>query len=509
MEGLIKQVHIAIDIGASTGRLIAGWIDDGQLFTEEIHRFVTEDVFVIHDRVRDVYRYYEEIIHGIRQYAKNNQVQIVSIGVDAFGSDFGLTDKAGNLLMMPKSYRGLTFDDDIYQLADRCMEPWNIYEYNGNQCMLSDTLHQLVRLKENGDCRLGQGCRILFVADIFHYLLCGNRGVEHSLASYSRLWNQKTDKWEDSIFGAFGLPLTLQSDVVRCTETLGYVHRETADDMGLPYCPKVIAPASHDTACAAFAVPDDGNDWMFISSGSWSLIGMETEAPVISREGWEFNASNSSMPLRTNMFKKIVTGMWIVQMCQKRWEAYTFDDIVCLASRVQENNLYIDPDHIDFYRPSDMPLAISRNIEKRYGIKINPNQPGMIARIVFESLALKYCLTVRKLIHCSKKEIKKVYVLGGGSKNALLNQYTANALGLPVLTGVTEASSVGDLLCQLYGQGLLKNRREVKDILKRTYPVTTYRPENRETWKEKFEDFMRDAYEPLNVCSGRKFWKDS
>lgn len=144
-----------------------GWINDGQLCTEEIHRFVTEDVFVIQDRIRDVYRYFEEIIQGIKQYTKQNQVQIISIGVDAFGSDFGLIDKDGNLLLLPKSYRGLTFDDDIFQLADGCMEPWEIYQYNGNQCMLSDTLHQLVRLKEKGDCRLRDGCQILFVADIF------------------------------------------------------------------------------------------------------------------------------------------------------------------------------------------------------------------------------------------------------------------------------------------------------------------------------------------------------
>lgn len=508
MDDLKRQVHIAVDIGASTGRLIVGWINDGQLCTEEIHRFVTEDVFVIQDRIRDVYRYFEEIIQGIKQYTKQNQVQIISIGVDAFGSDFGLIDKDGNLLLLPKSYRGLTFDDDIFQLADGCMEPWEIYQYNGNQCMLSDTLHQLVRLKEKGDCRLRDGCQILFVADIFHYLLCGNRGVEHSLSSYSRLWNQKTNGWENAIFKAFDLPLTLQSNVIQCTETLGYVHAQTAADMELSYCPKVIAPCSHDTACAAFAVPDDGDDWMFISSGTWSLIGMETRNPVISREGWEFNASNSSMPLHSNMFKKIVTGMWIVQMCHKRWETYTFDDIVRLATQAKETNFYIDPDHIDFYRPSDMPLAISRNIESRYGIKINPYLPGPIAKIVFESLALKYCLTIRRLILLSGKNIKKVYVLGGGSKNALLNQYTANALGLPVLTGVTEASSVGNLLCQLYGEGLLKSRKDVKDILKRTYPLTTYMPEDTGKWKEKFEDFMRDAYEPLNVCSGRKFWKE-
>lgn len=481
--------YVAVDIGAASGRAVAGWLDSGHLHMEEIHRFPTGDIFLVDRKVRDIYRWLHEIMIALKKYRRAYQDTPASIGVDAMGSDFVLLDKEGNILRLPLSYRDSGFEDDVWDIVEKEYGAWNIYKIAGNQAMPSDTLHQLIRLVRARDFSIERADGILFLGDAMHYLLCGCRKTEHSLAGYGRLFHQGTDTWEDTILKAFHIPETIKSDIAYCGEQLGYVHRQLRLDAGITEDIPVITPCTHDTACAALAVPDAGDDWIFISSGSWSLMGMETPKPMITKEGWKFNISNSSMPFRANMFKKIITGMWIVQRCQKQWGKYSFDEIVKLAAECRNNHLYIYPDHTDFYAPENMPEAISKNLAAGYGASVNPGDVGRISNIFFESLALQYRYCVEKLIAVSGRVIRRIYILGGGSKNALVNQYTANATGLPVLTGVTEASAAGNLLCQMYGAGELESRIEVKEILKSTYPVTAYYPQNTAEWEEKYQEY--------------------
>ncbi len=487
--------YVAVDIGAASGRVVVGWIERGRLYTEEIHRFITGDIFLVDRKIRDIYRWLYEIRSALKLYGKRYHDVPAAIGVDAMGSDFVLTDRAGNILRMPLSYRDSGFDDDIQDFVEKQYGAWNIYKITGNQSMPSDTLHQLIRLVRTEDFSIERADGILFLGDAMHYLLCGCRSVEHSLAGYGRLFHQREHDWEDSIFRAFHIPTAIKSRVVYCGDMLGTVHRQICTDAGFAEDISVITPCTHDTSCAALSVPDEGDDWIFISSGSWSLMGMETREPIITEEGWRFNISNSSMPFRTNMFKKIITGMWIIQQCQKAWGDIEMEKIVRLAEKSGKNNIYIYPDDNAFYAPEHMPQAISQNITGNYGVNISGGDVGRIANIFFESLALQYRYCAEKLMEISKRKIRKLYIVGGGSKNTLVNQYVANAAKLPVLTGVTEASATGNLLCQMYGNKEVGSKSEIKEILKNTYPVKCYVPQNTEEWEEKFQEYKKKFLE--------------
>ena len=494
----MRRVHIGIDIGASTGRLYAGWIEHGKLELEEIHRFVTEDSFLIDRRVRNIYRYYDEIVKGLKKYIHTHEAEIVSIGADGMGSDFGILDDQGNLIMQPISYRGVDLEDGIAKLVEEKYGRWNIYRSCGNQEMPSDTLHQLIRLVQKEDNAIKNGSCFLFIGDVIQYLLCGNASAEHSLAGYGRMFSQEKDDWIPEILDAFDIPRRLIPKVVRCGDHLGKLHSELCADIGLSYQPEIITPSTHDTACAAFAVPDKGDDFLFISSGSWSLLGMQTDAPVLTKEAWEMNASNSSMPLQRNMFKRIITGMWIMQCLQKCWGGIDFGEIVNQAERVTSNSFYMDPDAPEFYQPGNMAQAICAYIRAHYGEKKELELPcdgdvGVIARIFIESLAMKYRYYAKKLLRAARTKRNKIYIVGGGSANELLNQITANVLRMPVRTGIKEASAAGNILCQMYGAGELSSETEIKELLVNTFPVKTYFPQEVDFWEEKYQSFLRDT----------------
>lgn len=483
--------HIAIDIGAASGRAIVGRLEDNKLVTEELHRFETGDVFLFGNRIRNLYRWYEEILHALKKYAASFSTTLSSIGVDSMGEDFVLLDQQGNLLKMPRAYRDVPNDERIIQIEEEKFGNESLYTICGNQTCQADSLRQLISLANETPSVIDRASGLLFFGDVFHYFLCGSRSVELSLASYGKLFNQKMQNWEPRIFRSFGIPQEVQPRIVRCGETLGTVYPEICRDVGLQNTPKVIAPCTHDTACAAFAVPDKGNDWLFISSGSWSIMGMETEAPIITKDGWRCNCSNSSMPLHSNMFKNLVAGMWVIQRCQAEWFGPSFEEIVKIAENIHDNQWYFDPDADALYNPQSMTQAIVDAIRHTYGVSLAPDAIGLIARASFESLALKYRFTMDNLFKISKRTAMRIYILGGGSRNHLLNQLTANACGLPVYTGIAEASAVGNLLCQMAGCGEISSRDEAKNVLINTFPTTVYQPMERGLWKRKFEDFLR------------------
>jgi len=484
--------HLAIDIGSSSGRAFVGRLENGILVSEEIHRFRTRDVFFINQRVRNIYRWFDEILLALTKYKSNYGRKLNSIGVDSMGEDFALIDKVGNIITIPPSYRDLANIDSVLEIEEKNYGNENLYKICGNQSVNNDTLRQLIAMTEMHNSPLSNAGGILFLGDIFHYLLCGNKSVEHSLASYGKLYNQIKKDWDDSIFDAFCIPDNLKSNIVYSGDKLGKVHKELCEDVGLDCNIEVITPCTHDTACAALTVPDEDNDWLFISSGSWSLIGMETDMPVLSKLAWKHNFSNSSMPIRQNMFKSLTAGMWIIQKCQREWNDYSFDKIVTLAKSTESTELYIDTDAPDFFNPVSMTEAISASIKLRYGVLIDSNDVGTIARICFESLALKYRYVIENLEKAADKgqAANKIYILGGGSLNHLLNQFIANVCNKKVFSGIDEASAIGNLLCQMYGNNELKSKSEMKDVIKRSFSTIQYKPQDESTWEQKYSSYL-------------------
>jgi len=320
--------------------------------------------------------------------------------------------------------------------------------------------------------------------------------VEHSLASYGKLYDLGLDRFSDEIFRAFGLPDALKSPVCRCGDALGPLYPQLCADVGFASAPQIIAPASHDTACAAFAVPDEGKGYAFISSGSWSLVGVPADRAYLTRAAFRYNLSNSSMPWRRLMFKSLVAGMWILQRCQAEWRDVSFPEIARLAGAADAKGAMIDPDADRFFNPGCMSAEICRDVRERQGIRIEPSDVGAVARLAFESLALKYRVTLERLEAVTDEPIGRVHIVGGGSRNALLNQLTADATGRPVYTSVVEASAAGNLLCQMIGAGELAGEAEAKRVARDSFETALYAPRDAPAWREKARRF-EEAFGPV------------
>lgn len=481
--------HLAIDIGSESGRAFVGYIKDEKIVLKEIHRFKTQDFLLNNRRARNFYRYHEEIQKGLKIYAEKYGEKLESIGVDAWGGDFILLDRKGNIARLPSFYRDCALSD-MSTVIEQKYGQRKLYAKTGNAEMRNDTLQQILRLQEENEPSIDDPRAILFVADAFHYLLGGKICCEHSLASYCRFFNNLKNDWDDEILDTFGIPGSIKTPVVYAGETIGTVNREILDAAGITGEVKIITPCSHDTACAALAIADLGDDWAFISSGTWSLMGFETPAPVITDKSWSNNFSNSSMPLRTNMFKKNVTGTWIIQQCKEKWNKYTYDEIVNLAEQAADKECFVNVDAPELFFNLDMPLEVCKLVKRDFGMEIDPDDVGTVARICFQSLALRYKYFLEKLVDAADKSVSRIYIVGGGSRNRLINQFTANATGYPVFTGVYEGSTVGNILLQAYGYGEIKSKTEMRQIVCNTFPQTVFEPQFTEEWNRKYELFL-------------------
>lgn len=484
--------YLAADIGSESGRVYAGYLREGKVYTEEIHRFQTQFMQAHHKSLRNIYRYHEEIIKALKLYARKYGTDLESIGVDSWGSDFVVLDRAGNICKLPASYRATSGTADAAEIIEQKFGVKKIYFRTGNQAMPTDTLSQLVRLIRDNDPSMDAPGGILFMGDVYHYMLGAAACCEHSLAGYSRFYNSLEDCWDDEIMRRFQIPETFKMPVVRAGDVIGQVDPVILKEAGISGTVKIITPCTHDTSCAALAVPDTGNDWIFISSGTWSLLGTETDAPVINEVSYRYNLSNSSMPLRTNMLKKNIQGMWIIQQCRHAWgDRDSYEELVRLADMEEENEVYIDVDREEFYAPENMAAAVAKAVKRDFGVTVDWKDRGKISRICYESLALKYRWYCDKILTAADKKISRIYILGGGSKNKLLNQLTANATGYPVCTGVTEGSSIANILLQAYGSGELKSKKEMRQIVCNTFEKQMYCPKNKEIWDKKYDVFVR------------------
>ena len=488
--------HIAIDIGSESGRAIVGYLKDEKLYSEEIHRFRTQFMQVRNRGMRNFYRYHEEILHSLSVYREKYGPKLSSIGVDAWGMDFVILDRGGNVLKMPAFYREATRTSDVNDIIEKKFGIRRLYERNGNQALPSDTLNQLIRLKRDDDPCLDNPHGLLFVSDLFHYFLGAMPCNEYSLASYGRLYNVLTQEWDAEVFNAFGFPMTLCKPVVHAGDTIGTVDPAILAGAGLEGEVPIITPCGHDTASAAMAIPDTGDDWAFISSGTWSLMGFETPGPIINELAIEYNLSNDGLAMGVNLFKKNITGTWLIQQCKDVWGKYSYDQLTDLAEAAKDEDLFIDVNADDFYMPKNMPEAIARAVARDFGCEVDPSDAGRIARIIFQSMALKYRYYLDILLRAADKTISKMYITGGGSRNRVINQCTANAIGNPVYTGVYEGTSVGNLLLQAYGSGEIKDKQELRQIVKNSFPQNEFLPADKAKWDEKYAIFMEKAARP-------------
>jgi rhamnulokinase len=464
---------LAVDLGAESGRTVVGSFDGDRLAVEEIRRFPNVPVEVGGTLQWDVLRLYGDVLDGVRAAGA-----VESMGVDTWGVDFGLLDRAGHLLGNPVHYRDRRTEGMLEEAFHRVPRE-EIYERTGIQFIPINTLYQLTALVTSRDPQLEAADRLLTMPALLAYWLTGTQADEFTDATTTQCYDPRAGGWAAGMLEKLGIPVRIFGDVVRPGTDLGVPR----GDLELEAA-RVIAPGTHDTASAVAAVPFESSDAAFISSGTWSLVGIEIRKPVINQEALEANLTNEGGVAGTFRLLKNVMGLWLLQECRRVWSAkgadMPYDDLLRLAEAAPPFAAVIDPDDDRLLRPGDMPARIVE-LAVQSGQPLGP-EPGGIVRCILESLALKYRRTIEHLERVSGLHIRTVHVVGGGSSNRLLCQMTADACGRPVVAGPVEATAIGNLLVQATALGLISTLEQAREVVRRSVALKTYEPISTDEW---------------------------
>jgi rhamnulokinase len=465
---------VAVDLGAESGRAVVGTFDGERLALEDVHRFPNIPVTLAGTLHWDFLRLFGDVTVGLRRAAAGGPV--ASIGVDTWGVDFGLLDARGRLLANPVHYRDRR-TEGMPDLAFAVVPRDEIYAATGIQFMPINTLYQLWSMVRAGDPLLGQADRLLMMADLFHHFLTGSAVAEYTNASTSQCLDPITSDWAWPLLERFGIPTGILPPVVAPGTILGPVRADVADETGLRDA-RVVAPGSHDTASAVVGAPLAGPTTAFLSSGTWSLIGLEMPAPVISAVSLAANLTNEGGVGGTVRLLRNVVGLWLVQESRRAlWpagDAPSYEELAVLAEAAPAFTAFIDPDDERFLRPGNLPARV-RAFCAETGQPV-PDDNGTLIRVLLESLALRYAVAVDELARASGHPIEAIQVVGGGSNNRLLCRLTASATGLPVRAGPVEATASGNLCVQAIAAGELASIAEARELIARSFPVTAYEP---------------------------------
>ena len=465
---------LAVDLGAESGRTVLGLFDGERLTVEETHRFPNRPVEVAGTLHWDALRLYADLLDGVRAAGS-----VDSMGIDTWGVDFGLLDRAGHLLGNPVHYRDRR-TAGMPEEAFRHVPREEIYERTGIQFMPINTLYQLMALVTSRDPQVEAADRLLTMPALLAYWLTGARADEFTDATTTQSYDPRTRAWAAGMLEKLGIPVRIFGDVVQPGTDLGVPRAE----LGFSAM-RVIAPGTHDTASAVAAVPFESNEHAaYISSGTWSLVGMEIRQPLISREALEANLTNEGGVGGTFRLLKNVMGLWLLQECRRAWSAkgadLPYDELLRLAASAPPFAALIDPDDERLLRPGDIPARIVE-LSAESGQPLRP-EPGEIARCIFESLALKYRRTVDQLERVTGVHLRTVHVVGGGSSNRLLCQMTADACGRPVVAGPIEATAIGNILVQAMALGLVSTLEQAREVVRRSVALETYEPKSTHEW---------------------------
>jgi rhamnulokinase len=375
--------------------------------------------------------------------------------------------------------------EEVFRTIPRC----RMYELTGIQFLPINTVFQLYAMVQDHSPQLEHARDLLFIPDLFNYFLTGRRTSDSTFATTSQLLNPHSQSWEVEIFRKLGLPASLMQEIVGPGTVLGELTGELEEHTGLGPVP-VVAVATHDTASAVAAVPTWGEDFAYISSGTWSLVGIELPEPIINEGARECNFTNEGGVGNRVRFLKNGMGLWLLQECRKAWargRQYSYEQLVREAEEAPAFQSLIDPDCLDFLCPADMPGAIA-DFCSRTGQPV-PESPGQFVRCVLESLALAYRRTLEQLRTITGRRIERVHVIGGGAQNELLCRFTAQAAGVPVYAGPSEATAVGNLLMQAMALGRISSLEELRRIVRDSFELALYEPQESSEWQGAFEEF--------------------
>ncbi|MDD4773432.1 MAG: rhamnulokinase [Eubacteriales bacterium] len=482
---------LAVDLGASSGRGIIGRFDGEHLTLEENHRFPNEPVFSAGSLNWDILRIFHEIKASIGKCVLSDDRDIASIGIDTWGVDYGLLDKNGKLLANPYHYRdGRT--DDILDHAFDIMSKDEIYKITGIQTMNFNTLFQLLTDMRDDEARFAAADKMLFIPDLLNYFLTGVKQTEYTIASTGALLDAAKRDWSHDIIKRFGIPEGLFTDIVKPCQKVGGLLPRIQEDTG-SLSARVVTVGSHDTASAVIAVPAKGDDFVYISSGTWSLMGSEIAEPAITATTARYDFTNEGGVGGKIRFLKNIMGLWLEQESRRQWiregKSVTYDELSDMAVASKPLAYLINPDDPSFSAPGNMPRRIAEYC--RNTGQGAPETMGEIVRCIFDSLALKYRFTVEKIDEIKGSHTPFINIVGGGTKEPPLCQFTADACARPVYAGPVEATAIGNLVAQAMASGEIANISEARHMIRNSFEITMYEPGDTEKWDEGYERFQK------------------
>ena len=479
--------YLACDLGAESGRLMLATLDEGKLSLEEIHRFANN---LIHQDDGSLHWNIPEILSEVKAGLKKAGARgtgIAGFSVDSWGVDYVLFDEAGALMSPTFCYRDPRTERGVkaaYEKTD-----WEtIFNETGIQFMPLNTLFQLMAEPPE---RLERAELILGVGDGIHFLLSGGRIIEESMASTFQLYNPRTRGWSDKLIETLGLPRRIFPEITPSGKCLGPLLPDVAEEAGLHEV-AVIAGCTHDTGAAVAAAPATGEKpWAYISSGTWSLMGTELESPIVTDACRELNFTNEIGHGGSVRLLKNIIGLWLIQECRRQWQRdghdYDYAELTTLAEDAEPFASLIDPTDARFVAPGDMPGKISAYCRETN--QPEPKAPGAVVRCALESLALLYGRTFRQIETLIERPIERLHIVGGGAKNRLLNQLTANAVGAPTVAGPAEATAAGNALLQAVALEHVASLADARKVVRDSFALETYAPEDADKWKAAEERF--------------------
>jgi rhamnulokinase len=496
----MSSAYLAIDLGATSGRAIVGVLTESswQLRLEEVHRFQHVSCPTPNGPVWDLTGLWRNILSGLAAaslWCRENKAELTSVGVDTWGVDWGLLGSSGEMLSLPHCYRDPQNNAACKRVVAKLGGFETLYERTGIQLLAFNTLFQVAARHEREPKLFDCAQRLVFLPDLFHYWLSGEVATERTIASTSSMLAVDSGRWDIELLESLALPTHMLGPIVEAGTELGTLRKEVAAATGASSALKVITPASHDTSSAIAAVPASGQaEWAYLSSGTWSLLGTELDAPVHSAAARKAPFSNERGVEGTICFLKNIAGLWSVEELrrelQERGDPRDVADLVREARFAEPGRTLIDPNHADFATPGNMAEKL-----RRYARDTSQQEPetiGQLIRTCLESLALCYARTLDQMEMVLNRSVEVLHLVGGGTKNQMLNELTAAAVGRPVEAGPVEATAVGNLLVQAMGRGQLADLRELRQVVANSFPLKTVELGRDAHWRE-----LRDRFNTL------------
>lgn len=484
-----KYNFLAFDLGATSGRTLLGTLCNGKIETKELTRFPNAIVEVNGKFYWDLLSLYLSILDGLKECARQG-IEVCSVGIDTWGVDVVPIGKDGSILGMPRAYRD-PYTDGMPERFFEIVSRDTVYNATGIQVMNFNTLYQIYAAVKEGYTPIMEAEHLLFIPDALSYMLTGKYFCEYTIASTSQILNPRTATWELSLLEAAGVKsnLLLEPQAPGCV--IGPLRDAIASSTRIGKV-DVVAVAGHDTASAVVAVPANNEHFAYLSSGTWSLMGIETAEPIISEQSFKHNFTNEGGVYGTTRFLKNICGMWILEQCRKEWESvgkhYSYTDIVSMADSAEPFVSFINPDDQSFANPKSM-LAAIEQFCIRTGQSV-PTSDAQIVRTIFESLALRYREVLEMLESMAPFAIDTLHIIGGGSKNPLLNQYTASAIGKRVIAGPSEATAIGNVMMQAMAAGVVSSLSEARQIICTSIETEQFTPQNSDEWQRAYKRFQ-------------------